>query len=207
MNQLLTYFPKLNSRQIEQFYQLEALYAYWNSKINLISRKDFGDFYLHHVLHSLAIARVITFSSGAHVLDVGTGGGFPGIPLSILFPKTQFYLVDSVGKKIKVVKKVASELGLDNVEALNMRIDNFSSSVDFVVSRAVAKMNIFYEWVSKKGKAENSHNFPNGIFYLKGGDVKEELRNFPKAQEFSISTYFSEGYFETKKIIYLPFSG
>ena len=207
MKQLLTYFPKLNSRQIEQFYQLEALYAYWNLKINLISRKDFGDFYLHHVLHSLAIARVITFSSGAHVLDVGTGGGFPGIPLSILFPKTQFYLVDSVGKKIKVVKKVASELGLDNVEALNMRIDNFSSSVDFVVSRAVAKMNIFYEWVSKKGKAENSHNFPNGIFYLKGGDVKEELRNFPKAQEFSISTYFSEGYFETKKIIYLPFSG
>mgnify|MGYP001222080102 CR=1 FL=1 len=207
MKQLLTYFPKLNSRQIEQFYQLEALYAYWNSKINLISRKDFGDFYLHHVLHSMAIARVITFSSGAHVLDVGTGGGFPGIPLSILFPKTQFYLLDSVGKKIKVVKKVASELGLDNVEALNMRIDNFSSSVDFVVSRAVAKMNIFYEWVSKKGKAENSHNFPNGIFYLKGGDVKEELRNFPKAQEFSISTYFSEGYFETKKIIYLPFSG
>jgi len=207
LKQLLTYFPKLNSRQIEQFYQLEALYAYWNSKINLISRKDFGDFYLHHVLHSMAIARVITFSSGAHVLDVGTGGGFPGIPLSILFPKTQFYLLDSVGKKIKVVKKVASELGLDNVEALNMRIDNFSSSVDFVVSRAVAKMNIFYEWVSKKGKAENSHNFPNGIFYLKGGDVKEELRNFPKAQEFSISTYFSEGYFETKKIIYLPFSG
>ena len=207
MQQLLTYFPKLNSQQIEQFYRLKPLYGYWNTKINLISRKDFGNFYLHHVLHSLAIARVITFSSGAHVLDVGTGGGFPGIPLSILFPKTQFYLVDSIGKKIKVVKKVASELGLDNVEALNMRIDNFSFSVDFVVSRAVAKMNIFYHWVSKKGKAENSHNFPNGIFYLKGGDVKEELRNFPKAREFSISTYFSEGYFETKKIIYLPFKG
>ena len=167
----------------------------------------FGDFYLHHVLHCLAIARIITFSDGAHVLDVGTGGGFPGIPLAILFPKTQFYLVDSIGKKIKVVKTVAAELGLDNIEALNMRIENFSSSVDFVVSRAVAKMNIFYEWVAKKGKAENTHNFPNGIFYLKGGDVKEELRSFPKAQEFPISTYFSEGYFETKKIIYVPFTG
>ena len=163
MQQLLTYFPELNSQQIEQFHQLEPLYGYWNAKINLISRKDFGDFYLHHVLHCLAIARIITFSDGAHVLDVGTGGGFPGIPLAILFPKTQFYLVDSIGKKIKVVKTVAAELGLDNIEALNMRIENFSSSVDFVVSRAVAKMNIFYEWVAKKGKAENTHNFPNGI--------------------------------------------
>ena len=207
MQQLLTYFPQLNSQQIEQFYQLKPLYGYWNTKINLISRKDFGDFYLHHVLHSMAIARIITFSDRAHVLDVGTGGGFPGIPLAILFPKTQFYLVDSIGKKIKVVKTVASELGLVNVEALNMRIDNFSSSVDFVVSRAVAKMNIFHEWVTKKGKPKNSHNFPNGIFYLKGGDVKEELRSFPKAQEFPIFNYFSEGYFETKKIIYVPFKG
>ena len=205
MQQLLTSFPELNSQQIDQFKRLKPLYLDWNAKINVISRKDLEAFYVHHVLHSLAIAKVVSFAAGTQVLDVGTGGGFPGIPLAILFPKTQFYLIDSIGKKIKVVQDVASQLGLEHVEATQMRAEHFPHSVDFVVSRAVTQMDIFYQWVVKKGKPKSQHSLANGILYLKGGDLTNELSPFPEAIEFPISRYFKAPFFETKKVVYIPF--
>lgn len=198
------YFPSLSKLQYQQFEKLEVLYKEWNAQINVISRKDIDALYEKHVLHSLGIAKVQHFKSGTRVLDVGTGGGFPGIPLAILFPKVDFYLIDSIGKKIKVVQAVAEALHLKNVEARHQRAQEFKQPVDFVVSRAVTKMEDFVPWVKKNVKNKGSHKLSNGILYLKGGDLSEELTNFPTAQEFPLSSYFKEDFFGTKKVVYLP---
>lgn len=204
MEQIAQYFPNLTARQVEQFDLLLGLYAHWNEQINVISRKDLENFYERHVLHSLGIAKVYSFLPGAVVLDVGTGGGFPGIPLAILFPETNFVLVDSIGKKIKVVNEVASALGLTNVQAHHLRAEEVKGTYDFVISRAVTAMPVFVEWVKnkiKKGKAVDG--FPHGILYLKGGDLTEEFKNVPgKFKEYPLSNYFTEAFFETKKVIH-----
>lgn len=198
------YFSDLTPKQIQQFDQLQALYADWNEKINVISRKDIENLYVNHVLHSLGIAKVIQFDPGATVLDVGTGGGFPGIPLAIFFPDTQFHLVDSIGKKIKVVQAVADSLGLKNVSSEHIRAEEVKGNYDFVVSRAVARMREFYGWVHNKIKKENHHQLPNGILYLKGGDLSEEMAELAKPfQLFNLSNYFQEEFFETKKVVYV----
>jgi 16S rRNA (guanine527-N7)-methyltransferase len=204
MNQLIKAFPNLSQKQQSQFKLLESLYQEWNAQINVISRKDMNDFYERHVLHALGIAKVIDFKPGARVLDVGTGGGFPGIPLAILFPETHFYLIDSIGKKIKVVHAVQESLGLKNVQASQLRAEDFKEKVDFVVSRAVAKMDSFVPWVQKNIRSTHKHNLKNGILYLKGGDLTEELASFPKAQEYDLNPFFSTPFFETKKVVYLP---
>ena len=203
MQQIRNYFPELTSIQIQQFEKLFDLFLDWNSKINVISRKDMDSFYEKHVLHSLAIAKIINFRAGTKILDVGTGGGFPGIPLAIMFPECNFTLVDSIGKKITVVKDVSEVLNLKNVIALNSRAENVNEKFDFVVSRAVTKMDEFVTWVEKSFKKESYNEFKNGIFYLKGGDLTEELQNFKKSKEFLISDFFQEAFFETKKIVYL----
>ena len=198
------YFPNLNSRQLDQFRQLQVLYSDWNEKINVISRKDIDNLYLNHVLHSLGIAKVIYFKPGAAVLDVGTGGGFPGIPLAILFPETQFRLVDSIGKKIKVVNAVASSLGLKNVVGEHIRAEEVKGKYDFVVSRAVTSMKEFYGWVYNKFKKEDLHLLGNGILYLKGGDLTEEMAELGKPfHENKLTEYFEEDFFETKKVVYV----
>ncbi|HAS18530.1 MAG TPA: 16S rRNA (guanine(527)-N(7))-methyltransferase RsmG [Flavobacteriaceae bacterium] len=204
MNQLIKAFPNLSQKQQSQFKLLESLYQEWNAQINVISRKDMNDFYERHVLHALGIAKVIDFKPGARVLDVGTGGGFPGIPLAILFPETHFYLIDSIGKKIKVVHAVQESLGLKNVQASQLRAEDFKEKVDFVVSRAVAKMDSFVPWIQKNIRSTHKHNLKNGILYLKGGDLTEELASFPKAQEYDLNPFFSTPFFETKKVVYLP---
>ena len=198
------YFPSLSKHQYQQFDKLEALYKEWNAQINVISRKDIDALYEKHVLHSLGIAKVQMFKSGSRILDVGTGGGFPGIPLAILFPKVDFYLIDSIGKKIKVVEAVAEALHLKNVEARHQRAQAFKQPVDFIVSRAVTKMDDFVPWVKKNIKNKGTHKLNNGILYLKGGDLREELSNFPAAQEFSLSQFYNEEFFDTKKVVYLP---
>ena len=197
MNQLIKAFPNLSQKQQSQFKLLESLYQEWNAQINVISRKDMNDFYERHVLHALGIAKVIDFKPGARVLDVGTGGGFPGIPLAILFPETHFYLIDSIGKKIKVVHAVQESLGLKNVQASQLRAEDFKEKVDFVVSRAVAKMDSFVPWIQKNIRSTHKHNLKNGILYLKGGDLTEELASFPKAQEYDLNPFFSTPFFET----------
>jgi len=198
------YFPSISTLQVAQFSKLLNLYTIWNNQINVISRKDLDNFYERHVLHSLGIAKVYSFQPGTTVLDVGTGGGFPGIPLAILFPETNFVLVDSIGKKIKVVNEVASALGLTNVQAHHLRAEQVKGTFDFVISRAVTAMPVFVEWVKtkiKKGKA--SDGFSNGILYLKGGDLTEEFKGLPgKFKEYPLSNYFSEDFFETKKVIH-----
>jgi 16S rRNA (guanine527-N7)-methyltransferase len=204
MKILTTYFNALTDVQLHQFDQLGALYATWNAQINVISRKDIDELYIRHVLHSLGIAKVQSFKSGAHILDVGTGGGFPGIPLAILFPETQFYLVDSIGKKIKVVQEVANALGLKNVKAEHIRAENVKGEFDFIVSRAVANMDDFVKWTRKKVIKKQKHELKNGILYLKGGDLTEELINFPKATIYKLSDYFTEDFFKTKKVVHLP---
>ena len=204
MNQLIKAFPNLSQKQQSQFKLLESLYQEWNAQINVISRKDMNDFYERHVIHALGIAKVIDFKPGARVLDVGTGGGFPGIPLAILFPETHFYLIDSIGKKIKVVHAVQESLGLKNVQASQLRAEDFKEKVDFVVSRAVAKMDSFVPWIQKNIRSTHKHNLKNGILYLKGGDLTEELASFPKAQEYDLNPFFSTPFFETKKVVYLP---
>ena len=204
MNQLIKAFPNLSQKQQSQFKLLESLYQEWNAQINVISRKDMNDFYERHVLHALGIAKVIDFKPGARVLDVGTGGGFPGIPLAILFPETHFYLIDSIGKKIKVVHAVQESLCLKNVQASQLRAEDFKEKVDFVVSRAVAKMDSFVPWIQKNIRSTHKHNLKNGILYLKGGDLTEELASFPKAQEYDLNPFFSTPFFETKKVVYLP---
>ena len=198
------YFPQLSKHQYQQFEKLKALYEEWNTQINVISRKDIDSLYEKHVLHSLGIAKVQPFKSGARVLDVGTGGGFPGIPLAILFPKVDFYLIDSIGKKIKVVQAVAEVLHLKNVEARHQRAQEFKQPVDFVVSRAVTKMDDFVPWVRKNIKNIGTHKLTNGILYLKGGDLNEELQHFPQAEEHLLSDHFKEDFFDTKKVVYLP---
>ena len=173
---ILKYFPNLTEKQIAQFSQLFDLYSYWNAQINVISRKDIEELYERHVLHSLGIAKVCTFKAGESVLDVGTGGGFPGIPLAILFPETQFHLVDSIGKKIKVVKEVASALGLENLQADHLRAEQIKSKFNFVISRAVTRLGEFYPWIQGKFKKDAINAIPNGILYLKGGDLEEEIK-------------------------------
>ena len=204
LERIAHYFPELSKQQYQQFEQLEELYKTWNAQINVISRKDIDALYEKHVLHTLGIAKVQSFKSGAKVLDVGTGGGFPGIPLAILFPKVKFYLIDSIGKKIKVVQAVADALNLNNVEARHQRAQEFKQPVDFVVSRAVTRMEDFVPWVKKNIKNKGTHRLGNGILYLKGGDLSEELAPFPKAEQFALTQYFEETFFETKKVVYLP---
>lgn len=204
MKQIEHYFPTLKPRQLSQFQELESLYQEWNAKINVISRKDIDKLTEKHILHSLGIAKILSFKKGSRVLDVGTGGGFPGIPLAILFPEVQFYLIDSIGKKIKVVNAVFEALNLRNVEARHQRAQEFKQPVDFVVSRAVTRMEDFVPWVKKNVKNKGSHRLRNGILYLKGGDLTEELAAFPEAEQFSLSDHFDTDFFETKKVVYLP---
>jgi 16S rRNA (guanine527-N7)-methyltransferase len=204
MKTITKYFPKLSETQLSLFEQLQPLYAEWNAQINVISRKDFPDFYEHHVLHSLAIAKLISFSPGTKVLDVGTGGGFPGIPLAILFPKTQFHLVDSIGKKIKVVTSVIESLGLQNVTAQQIRAEELTEKYDFVISRAVIRLPEFVAWVQKNIARKQINALPNGILYLKGGDLQEELKPFKKNVFVkNLSDWFEEEFFETKKVVHL----
>ena len=204
MDILLHYFPDLTALQIERFTKLYDLYKDWNQKINVVSRKDFEELYLRHVLHSLGIAKVVSFKPGTTILDVGTGGGFPGIPLAILFPESQFHLVDSIGRKIKVVEAVIEALELDNVKATNQRAEMVTGNFDFIVSRAVTKMEEFAGWVKNKVAKKSHHELKNGILYLKGGDLKEELASFPKATIFELKNYFKEDFFETKSVVHLP---
>jgi len=204
MEFILKYFPDLTDVQINQFQQLEALYQDWNSKINVISRKDIDELYIKHVLHSLAIAKIQKFEPGTHILDVGTGGGFPGIPLAILFPETRFYLIDVILKKINVVKAVAEALELKNVKAEQMRAENVKGDFDFIVSRAVTNMPDFVSWIKDKIKKQHKHELKNGILYLKGGDLTEELSTFPNAKEYNIAEFFEGEFFETKKVVHLP---
>lgn len=200
------YFPNLTDKQIYQFGLLFDLYQYWNERINVISRKDIENLYEHHVLHSLAIARVIAFAEGASILDVGTGGGFPGIPLAILFPEAKFTLVDSIGKKIKVVQAVAGGIGLSNCKPVQARAESLNEKFDFVVSRAVSTLPEFVRLVNNKINRQGKHLLPNGILYLKGGDVADEVKPYKnKVKIFAISNFFTEPFFETKKVIYLPF--
>lgn len=198
------YFPDLTAGQLKQFDALNPLYKQWNDNINVISRKDIESLYERHVLHSLAIAKVCPFKKGAEILDIGTGGGFPGIPLAILYPETEFHLVDSIGKKIKVVKEVAHELKLSNVKASHERAEKIDGKYDFVVSRAVTRFSKFLPWVKGKFKKENNHQLKNGILYLKGGDLKEELSEVKYPYKvYDIPAFFNEPFYETKKVIHV----
>ena len=204
MDTLLKYFPDLSEIQIEQFGKLDALYKFWNEQINVISRKDIDEIYIHHVLHSLGIAKVQSFLPNSKVLDIGTGGGFSGISLAILFPETQFYLVDSIGKKIKVVNEVVQALGLTNVKAEHTRAELVNEEFDFIVSRAVTNMDDFVKCTKGKFAKKQRHELKNGILYLKGGDLTEELQNFPKAIQYNLTDFFDDDFFETKKVVFIP---
>lgn len=208
MEIIRNYFPNLSTEQIEQFNQLQALYTFWNAQINVISRKDLDEFYERHVLHSLGIAKVCSFVPGTEILDIGTGGGFPGIPLAILFPEVQFHLVDSIGKKIKVVHEVAKTLGLNNVTATHARAEEIKEKYDFIVSRAVTAMPAFIPWTKGKMKTENRNELKNGILYLKGGDLEEELSATKKPYTLHpLSKFFTEPFFETKYVVHMPLRG
>ena len=204
MEEILKQFPDLSDNQILQFQKLQSLYEDWNAKINVISRKDIDELYTRHVLHSLGIAKIIEFRPGSKIMDVGTGGGFPGIPLAILFPEVDFYLIDVIAKKIKVVNEVAAGLGLKNVKAEQKRAELVKQEFDFIVSRAVTNMPDFVSWVDDKVAKKQNHELANGIFYLKGGDLTEELKAFPKATEYNLSDFFTDEFFETKKVVHLP---
>ncbi len=205
LQQIETYFPDLSDRQQHQLSQLYPLYAEWNAMINVVSRKDIDHLYLHHVLHSLSIARLIAFKANTQVLDVGTGGGFPGIPLAILFPETQFHLVDSIGKKIKVVQAIAQELGLDNVTATQIRAEQVKGPFDFVVTRAVARLQLLHQWVQGRIHSRSQHELYNGLLCLKGGDLKEEFREVKLNYAlYPVADYFEEDFFESKYIVYVP---
>ena len=197
------YFKDLSVTQIQQFKELQLLYQDWNLKINVVSRKDIDELYLRHVLHSLGIAKVINFKPGSKVLDVGTGGGFPGIPLAILFPETKFHLVDSIGKKIKVVNEVADGLGLENIKTTHGRVEEVKDTYDFIVSRAVAHMETFVGWTKGRVAKKQNHDLKNGILYLKGGDLSEELKLYTSATIYDLTDYFEEDFYETKKIVHL----
>lgn len=205
---IFEYFPDLSEKQKEQFLQLGNLYQDWNSKINVISRKDMDSFYLHHVLHSLAIGKLVPFKDFTEVMDAGTGGGFPGIPLAILFPKAKFFLVDSIGKKIKVVNEVVKSLGLTNVEAVQMRMEQVDRTFDFIVSRAVTDLEAFTRWTFYKVHRQSFNRLPNGILYLKGMDIKDEINRVNKLKMTKISTYpvskyFAGEYFQSKQIVHV----
>ena len=204
MEKLLTYFPELNDLQQQQLQQLYGLYSYWNQKINVISRKDIDTLYERHVLHALGIAKVMSFAPHTNILDVGTGGGFPGIPLAILFPDTDFYLVDCIQKKIGVVNAVATAVGMTNVHATHQRAEQVKGKFDFVVSRAVTQMPRFVEWVQHKISPTQQHDLANGILALKGGTLTEELQTFPEATCYPLANYFQEEFFDTKYVVHLP---
>ena len=204
MEEILKQFPDLSDNQILQFQKLQALYEDWNAKINVISRKDIDELYTRHVLHSLGIVKIIEFRPGSKIMDVGTGGGFPGIPLAILHPEVDFYLIDVIAKKIKVVNEVATGLGLKNVKAEQKRAELVKQEFDFIVSRAVTNMPDFVNWVDDKVSKKQNHELANGILYLKGGDLTEELAAFPKATEYNLSDFFKDEFFETKKVVHLP---
>nr|WP_321226707.1 16S rRNA (guanine(527)-N(7))-methyltransferase RsmG [uncultured Psychroserpens sp.] len=204
MKLIQQYFPDLTEDQILQFKKLEELYKDWNLKINVVSRKDIDELYLRHVLHSLGIAKVIRFKPDSNILDVGTGGGFPGIPLAILHPECQFHLVDSIAKKLKVVNEVVEGLGLTNVKTTHSRVEDIDEQFDFIVSRAVAAMPTFVHWVKGKIAKTSNHDLKNGILYLKGGDLTEELEPYQTATIYNLEDYFKEEFFETKKVVHLP---
>jgi 16S rRNA (guanine527-N7)-methyltransferase len=202
---ILKYFPDITKTQQEQFSMLQNLYEHWNAQINVISRKDIDLLYERHVLHSLGIAKVMSFKANTNIMDVGCGGGFPGIPLAILFPESNFLLVDSIGKKIKVVNEVASALGLKNVRAEHKRAEEVKEKFEFIISRAVTEFPAFYRWVQNKISKNQFNPLPNGILYLKGGDLTEEFKDFIKRVTFyNLKDYFTEEFFETKKVVYLP---
>ncbi|WP_191858851.1 16S rRNA (guanine(527)-N(7))-methyltransferase RsmG [Hanstruepera ponticola] len=204
MELILKYFPNLTDDQVLKFKQLESLYQDWNLKINVVSRKDIDELYLRHVLHSLAIAKIIEFKPETKIMDVGTGGGFPGIPLAILFPQCSFHLVDSIAKKLKVVNEVVEGLGLENVKTSHSRVEDVNDTYDFIISRAVAAMPTFVHWIKGKVAKKQNHDLKNGILYLKGGDLSEELQDYKTAEIYNISDYFDEDFFETKKVVHLP---
>lgn len=204
MELILKYFPDLTQDQIDKFSKLEALYQDWNLKINVVSRKDIDELYLRHVLHSLAIAKVIQFKNGAKLMDVGTGGGFPGIPLAILFPECQFHLVDSINKKLNVVREVVAGCDLQNVKVTHTRVEEIKETYDFIISRAVAAMPTFVHWVKGRIAKDNNHELRNGILYLKGGDLTEELKDYRTTTIYNIPDFFEEDFFETKKVVHLP---
>ena len=205
MTEIDKYFPKLTQEQKEKYSKLVQLYKYWNSKVNLISRKDIDNLEINHILHSLSIVKIVSFKDSTSVLDVGTGGGLPGIPLAIFFPKVNFTLIDSIGKKIKVVKSICSELSINNVVAINDRVENHLDHYDFILSRAVTRMDKFYKLVNKNFRYNSSNKMKNGIISLKGGDLDEELKDFKKKNIYDINEYFNYEFFQTKKIIYIPF--
>lgn len=204
MKEILRYFPDLSNKQKEQFQKLEELYTFWNERINVISRKDISMLYVRHILHSLAIAKYIQFSPKSSVMDVGTGGGFPGIPLAIMFPETQFYLIDSIAKKIKVVNDIIDKLELTNCKAEQKRAEKVKEKFDFIVSRAVTQFPQFYNWVRNNLSKESNNSLPNGIIYLKGGDLTNELSEFKDWHTSTlISTFFDDDFFDTKKVIHV----
>lgn len=204
MIELKKYFPNLSQDQLEKFMRLVPIYKDWNSKVNLISRRDIENLFTNHILHSLSIVNIIEFESSTSVLDVGTGGGFPGIPLAIFFPNVKFTLLDSIGKKIKVVESVSKDLSLYNVNAINDRVENHFDKYDFILSRAVAKMDKFYSLVNKNFNSKSINEIPNGIISLKGGDLKDELKDFKEKKIFDISEFFTDDFFKTKRVVYVP---
>lgn len=204
MIELKKYFPNLSQDQLEKFMMLVPIYKDWNSKVNLISRRDIENLFTNHILHSLSIVNIIEFESSTSVLDVGTGGGFPGIPLAIFFPNVKFTLLDSIGKKIKVVESVSKDLSLSNVTAINDRVENHFDKYDFILSRAVAKMDKFYSLVNKNFNSKSINEIPNGIISLKGGDLKDELKDFKEKKIFDISEFFTDDFFKTKRVVYIP---
>ena len=201
---IFDHFPELSAKQRDQIRLLDSVYQDWNLKINVVSRKDIDELYLRHVLHSMGIIKVIRFLPGSKILDVGTGGGFPGIPLAIYYPDVSFTLIDSIGKKLKVVDEVVEALQLKNVKTIHGRVEELDEQYDFIVSRAVAAMPTFVHWVKGKILKKSKHQLRNGILYLKGGDLSEELAPYTAARIFPLSDYFEHSFFETKKVVYLP---
>ena len=204
MNEILKYFPDINPEQTNKFQDFYSVYELWNSKINLISRKDFENLYIHHILHSLSILKFIKFKNGTKVLDVGTGGGFPGVPLAILFPEVEFTLIDGIGKKILAVNSIIKDLKINNAKGINIRAEDLSEKSDFIVARAVGSLDKFYPLIQKNISSNSFNDINNGLIYLKGGDLSHELRQIKHYREVLISDYFSEAFFKDKKIIYIP---